>query len=336
MQAIVVYGERELKLVSVDDPVPGAGDVIIEIKASGMCGSDLHVFRGPKLAVPTIAGHEPAGVVTAVGSQVSSDWIGRSVMVHHYFGCGRCDQCRSGWTQMCRAGSTAMGATAPGSHANYVKVPLSTVFPMPEGLTFLAAAAISCGTGTAWGALQRVRLRGDDTLAIFGQGPVGLAATQLASALGARVIALDISPTRLERARDFGAWETLNPAEVDSVPDAVRDLTGQGGVSKSLETSGASSAAQAALHVLDLWGTASWVGVGSTIHFDLTEHLYKQLTLVPSWTLSVPAMQDCANFVVQRGVDVDALFTDRWRLDEAGPAYELSEKQTSGKGVFIP
>ncbi|MEU4183616.1 zinc-binding dehydrogenase, partial [Micrococcus luteus] len=154
--------------------------------------------------------------------------------------------------------------------------------------------------------------------------------------LGASVIALDISSTRLERSREFGAWETLNPTETDSVPGAVRDLTGGRGVSKSLETSGASSAAQAALHVLDLWGMACWVGVGSTIHFDLTEHLYKQLTAVPSWTLSVQAMEDCANFVVERGLDVDALFTDRRRLEQASTAYELLEKQTSGKGVFIP
>ncbi len=78
------------------------------------------------------------------------------------------------------------------------------------------------------------------------------------------------------------------------------------------------------------------MGVGSTIHFELTEHLYKQVTGVPSWTLSVPAMQDCAEFVVQRSVDVDALFTDRWRLDDAASAYELAERQTAGKGVFIP
>jgi threonine dehydrogenase-like Zn-dependent dehydrogenase len=207
---------------------------------------------------------------------------------------------------------------------------------MPEGLSDLAAASISCGTGTGWGALKRLGLTGDDTVAVFGQGPVGLAATQLASAFGARVIALDIVASRLERSQAFGAWKTVNPAEVDSVPDAIRDLTGGRGVSKSLETSGASSAARDALHVLDLWGVACWVGVGSTINFDLTEHLYKQITAVPSWTLSVPAMEACALFVVERGIDVDALFTDRWKLDEAVQAYELFDQQSSGKGVLMP
>jgi threonine dehydrogenase-like Zn-dependent dehydrogenase len=258
------------------------------------------------------------------------------VMVHHYFGCGQCDQCSQGWTQMCRNGATAMGNTAPGSHCEYVTVPITTVLPMPEGLSYLAAAAIGCGTGTAWGALKRMNLHGDDTIAIFGQGPVGLASTQLASALGARVIALDISPERLSRAKDFGAWAAINPTNVDDVAGAIKDVNGGRGVAKSLETSGASSAAQSAMHALDLWGTVCWVGVGSTIRFDLTEHLYKQLTAMTSWTMSKSMMEDCARFVVERGVDVDALFTDQWQLHQGIKAYENFDHQSSGKGAFTP
>ena len=336
MRGAVFHGERRIDVADLPDPSPGPDEVVVAIKASGMCGSDLHTYRGPRPTEPMIGGHEPAGIVAEVGQLVPAALVGARVMVHHYFGCGRCDQCRAGWTQMCRHGAKAMGATAPGAHADFICVPQSAVLPMPEGLTDLAAAAISCGTGTAWGALKRLQLQGDDTVAIFGQGPVGLGATQLASAMGARVIALDISASRLARSKEFGAWLTLNPSEVDSVADAIKDLNGGRGVSKSLETSGASSAAQAALHALDLWGTACWVGVGSTIHFDLTEHLYKQITAFPSWTLSVPAMEHCARFVLDRGIDVDALFTDRWKLGDAVAAYELFDQQSSGKGVLMP
>jgi threonine dehydrogenase-like Zn-dependent dehydrogenase len=336
MRGIVFHGDRRLELVTVPDPVPDQGEVVIEMKASGMCGTDLHKYRGRKEdARSEIGGHEPAGVVISVGSGVDPSWIGRSVMVHHYFGCGRCDQCRSGWTQLCREGTSAMGNTAHGSHADFVKVPEYTLVPMPEGLSFLAGAAIGCGTGTAWGALERLQLTGSDTIAVFGQGPVGLAATQLASAMGARVIALDISSARLERSLAFGAWATVNPAEVGSVEEAVRSLTRGRGVAKSLETSGASSAANDALHVLDVWGTACWVGVGSTIHFDLTEHLYKQVTALTSWTMSLASMARCADFVVERHIDVDALFTETWRLSEYVEAYELFDQQTSGKGAFV-
>lgn len=336
MRGVVFHGERELELLRFPDPTPEPGELVIEVRASGMCGSDLHRFRGPRESARSeIAGHEPAGVVVATGPGADPAWMGQSVMVHHYFGCGRCDQCHAGWTQLCRSGTRAMGNTADGSHADYVTVPESCLVAMPEGLSYLAAAAIGCGTGTAWGALERLSLTGADTMAIFGQGPVGQAATQLASALGARVIALDIAPARLERAREFGAWETINPAEVDSVEEAVRDLTGGRGVSKSLETSGASSAANNALRVLDLWGVACWVGVGSTIQFDVTDYLYKQVTALTSWTMSIESMTRCADFVTERGIDVDALFTEQWALDDCKRAYELFDQQTSGKGAFV-
>ncbi|MCH6470746.1 zinc-binding dehydrogenase [Sinomonas terrae] len=335
MRGILFHGERQLELAAFADPSPGAREVVIAVRASGMCGSDLHTYRGPRIDDPVIGGHEPAGVIVGAGSEVPKEWLGRSVMVHHYFGCEMCDQCRSGWTQMCRNGAKAMGATAHGSHADLICVPLSTVLPMPEGLSYLAAAAISCGTGTAWGALKRLQLNGSDTIAIFGQGPVGVAATQLATAMGAQVIALDISPERLERSRHFGAAACLDPSGVESVPDAVRELNGGRGVSKSLETSGASSAARAVLEVLDLWGSACWVGVGSTISFNLSDHLYRQITAMTSWTMSVPAMEECARFVVERGVDVDAIFTDRWSIDQALKAYEVFDRQTSGKAAFV-
>ena len=336
MRAVVFYGEREINLVQVPDPTPGANEVVIRIAASGMCGSDLHIYRGPRRDEPVIGGHEPAGVVEAVGSLVPTGWVGRRVFLHHYFGCGRCDQCRIGWGQMCREGMKAMGNTVPGSHAELICVPFHTVQPMPEGLSFLAAAAIGCGTGTAWGAIKRLRLVGDDTIAVFGQGPVGLAVTQLASAMGARVIALDISASRLKRSMDFGASTTINPAEVASVTDAVRDVTGGRGVSTSVETSGASSAAADALKVLDLWGRACWVGIGSTVQFDVTEHLHRQITAMTSWTTSSEQLEACARYVMERSIDVDALFTNRWSLDQYAEAYQLFDSQTSGKGVFIP
>lgn len=336
MKAVLLTGERQVEVVSLPDPAPAAREVVIQIRASGLCGSDLHAYRGPRIESPHIAGHEPAGTVVAVGADVPQHWLGTSVMVHHYIGCEECDQCRSGWTQLCRRGSLAMGATAPGSHAEFIKVPVSTILPMPPGLSYVAAAAISCGTGTAWGALQRLNIRAEETLVIFGQGPVGLAATQLAVAMGVRVIALDISPTRLETAMHMGAAHSIDPSTTSSVVEAIKDLTEGRGAAKSLETSGASSAAQEALACLDTWGTACWVGLGSTIHFDLTEHLYRQVTGLLSWTMSVPAMEACARFVVQRSIDVDALFSERWDLDAAPNAYELFDKQTGGKAAFTP
>src|SRR5205085_4478138 len=137
------------------------------------------------------------------------------VMCHHYKGCGTCEHCRVGWSQLCASGIVVYGATGHGAHAPYMKAPASTLVPPPDALSFETGAAISCGTGTAYGALRRLNLSGRDTIAIVGQGPVGLSATQLASAMGARVIALDISPERLARAREFGAGATVDPSADD-------------------------------------------------------------------------------------------------------------------------
>lgn len=337
MKGLVFLGERELEVRDFPDPQPGPEEVVVEVRASGMCGSDLHEYRRPRGSAPqVIAGHEPAGVVAAVGTQVPLSWVGRRVMVHHYIGCGRCDQCRSGWSHLCRVEHRAMGYSVHGGHATFIRVPFSTVLPLNEELSFAAAAAISCGTGTAWGALQRLGLRGDDTLVVFGQGPVGLSATQLATALGARVIALDIDAKRLERAREFGADEVINPRQVDSVREAVLALTAGRGASKSLETSGAPLAANQAVDVLGLWGSVCWVGRGARIQVDMTAALSRQITATTSWTLSLQAMENLASFVLERKVDIDALFTHSWKLEDGAKAYQWFDAQSGGKGVFVP
>ncbi len=348
MRGVVFTGGRELELAQFPDPVPGPSEVVLEMKASGMCGSDLRIYRAPKGgssatlglgagAGPVIAGHEPCGVVAAVGAGVEPRQarIGARVMVHHYRGCGVCPHCRTGWTQMCDAGSTVYGVTGHGGHAPFMKVPASTLVPLPEPLSFSAGAAISCGTGTAYGALRRINLSGNDTIAIFGQGPVGLSATQLARAMGARVIALDPSPERLARARDFGAETALDPRTNDPSA-AIRDLTRGRGADLTLDASGTAEGRSAAVRAARKWGTVCFVGEGGSVTIEVSpEMLRKQLTLVGSWTFSTVGQAECARFIVERGVAVDDLFTDRWSLEQAAEAYSLFDTQTTGKGVFL-
>src|SRR5262245_30126344 len=155
MKGVVFLGDRKLELREFPDPIPGPRDVILEIKASGMCGSDLHIYRAPAPQAGVIAGHEPCGIVAAVGVGVSEKEVrvGERVMNHHYDGCGTCKHCRAGWTQMCLEGPVVYGSGGHGGHARYMKVPVSTLVPLPDALSFVTGAAISCGTGTAWGAL---------------------------------------------------------------------------------------------------------------------------------------------------------------------------------------
>ncbi|MBU2534152.1 MAG: zinc-binding dehydrogenase [Alphaproteobacteria bacterium] len=349
MRGVVFLGDRQLELREFPDPTPGPRDVVIEIKASGMCGSDLHNYRAP--ANPdgavaggiarmsgVIAGHEPCGVIAAVGAAVTEAEarVGQRVMDHHYDGCGGCKHCRGGWTQMCLEGTTVYGSGGHGGHANYMKVPVHTIVPLPDDLSFVTGAAISCGTGTAWGALKRLNLQGGETIAIFGQGPVGLSATQLAKEMGARVIALDVSTERRDMATEFGADIVIDARSNDPV-EAIRELTHGEGAHKTLDCSSAPEARAAAVRAARSWGTACYVGERGQVTLDVSPDLLRrQITLVGSWTFSKQGQAECAEFIADKNIDVEKLFTHRWTLDQADEAYKLFDTQSTGKAVILP
>src|SRR5690348_15160037 len=348
MRGVTFPGDRKIEFIDFPDPKPGPGEVVLEIKASGMCGSDLKSYRakgGPAAlgfktaGGPVIAGHEPCGIVVAVGPGVSKKQArgGQRAMVHHYRGCGVCPQCQTGWMQLCDEGvAEVYGVTGHGAHAKYMKCPARTLVELPEELSFDAGAAISCGTGTAWGALQRLQLQGDHTIAVFGQGPVGLSATLLAAEMGARVIALDTSDERLQRAKEFGADELINPKNTNNVVQAIRELTHGRGAHASLDASSSPQARVQAVQCVRTWGKACFVGEGDTVTLDVSNDLLRrQVTLIGSWTFSSVGQAECARYIADRGVNVDALFTHRWKLEQAEEAYRLFDKQTTGKGVFL-
>ena len=338
MKGVVFAGDRRIELASFPDPTPGPGEVVLEIKASGMCGSDLKLYRAGQgeaakaLGIgdtgAVIAGHEPCGVVAAVGPGVSDKQarIGQRA---------RAERAQKGASD--RFGvAEVYGVTGHGAHAPYMKCPARTLVTLPDSLSFETGAAISCGTGTAWGALHRLGLTGDQTIAVFGQGPVGLSATQLAAAMGARVIALDISEDRLARAREFGADVVINPKTVENVVGAIKDATHGLGAHATLEASSSPVARRQAVQSVRTWGKACFVGEGDTVTLDVSpDILRRQVTIIGSWTFSTVGQADCATFIADRKIGVDALFTDRWNLDQAAEAYRLFDRQTGGKGVFL-
>jgi threonine dehydrogenase-like Zn-dependent dehydrogenase len=341
MRGVVFHGERKLEIRNYPDPTPGARDVIVKIKASGMCGSDLTPSRAsrsePAKIKSCIRGHEPCGVVFARGSDVSEHEapIGRRVMIHHYSGCGACKYCLSGYSQMCVDGCLTYGGGVDGGHADYIRVVPRMLLPLPDELSFEEGATISCGTGTAYQGLRRLALTAADALAIFGQGPVGLSATLLAKAMGARVIAIDISTERLSLARELGADHVINAANEDAVA-VIRDVTDGEGADASLDCTGKSPARNAAVRSARKWGRVCLVGVGGNTEFDITrDFIHKQLTVHGSWTLGTNEQADCAHFVVEHKIPLHRIYTHRFKLEEAARAYEIFDTQTTGKAVFL-
>ncbi|ALJ18783.1 zinc-binding dehydrogenase [Microbacterium sp. No. 7] len=338
MRGIVFPGDGTAVVKEFPDPTPGYGEVVVENRASGMCGSDLHFYHGSFPVAPGIVqGHEPCGVVHAVGEGVDPRVakVGDRVMIHHYWGCGSCRRCREGWPQMCEvAPGQALATHANGGHAPYLKVPSSSLMPLPDELSFRAGAAIGCGTGTAWGGIKRIEQLGgigDTWTAVFGQGPVGLSGVMFAASMGARVIAVDVDDKRLEQAKRFGAEVVVN-SRTQPLVDVVNEHTKGRGVDVVLETSGHAGAD--ALSVLGTYGRAAFIGLPGKVEFTTQLVYKKQWTLFTSWTMSWMEQQRCADYVVSHGLPVDDLFSHSWTIEQAAEAYAWFDRQDAGKGVF--
>jgi threonine dehydrogenase-like Zn-dependent dehydrogenase len=335
MRGVVFAGNRRVEIQSFPDPEPGPGEAVVRMRASGLCGSDLKPYRAEE-ARATISGHEPVGEVAAVGPGVHWLHVGDRVINHHYSGCGVCDYCRIGYEQLCaRGGHRVYGFNAHGGNADYLLAPARTLLPLDDALSFEAGAAIACGTGTAYMALKKLDVSGRDTVAVYGQGPVGLSATLLGAAMGARVIAIDVTPARLALARALGAAETVNAADVDPVA-AVRALTHGAGAEATLDCTGHATARDQTVQSARVFGRACWVGEGGTVTLDVSRDvIHKHLTIYGSWTFSTVGLAECARFVVDRQVPLDRLITHRFRLDQADEAFRVFDGGATGKCVFV-
>jgi len=334
MRGIVFTGNRKVEMREFPDPVPGPGEAVVRMRASGICGSDLTPYRADRVN-SYISGHEPCGVVAALGEHAAGAKVGDRVIVYHYSGDGTCKYCRTGWEQMCPNGRKTYGFGHNGGNADYILVPARTLVPLPDELSFEEGAAIACGTGTAYGAMLRLQASGRDTLAVFGAGPVGLSAVLLARAMGARVIAVDISPARLDFARELGADHTINSREVEPLP-AIADLTHGEGADLAVDCTGNAEARAQMVRCVRIFGTACFVGEGGTVTLNVSpDVIKKRLTIMGSWTFSMPMLGECARFIVDRKVPLHRLITGRYTLDQAARAMADFEGGSVGKSVFV-
>jgi len=252
MKGVVFLGNRQLEVRDFPVPEPGHGEVLIKIIASGICGSDLHVYRG--VHVPgQIAGHEPAGIVVAVGPGVCRVRVGDRVSVHHHEGCGVCQHCARGETVACSTHHLCYGVNRPGSFAEYMAAAEANCIPIPESASCEDGAFMACVGATAYAALRRLEVTPHESLAVFGLGPVGLSCVVVGKAMGLRVIGSDVSPARLEIARACGADSVVDARSEDPV-DAIRQfstITGypwQDGIDYVIETSGSTADRRGGIH----------------------------------------------------------------------------------------
>ncbi|UCF29325.1 MAG: zinc-dependent alcohol dehydrogenase family protein [Chloroflexota bacterium] len=230
--AIYEEFKTPLTIQNVPDPTPDNHGVVIKVKATGLCLSDWHGWMGhdPDVSVPHVPGHELAGEIAAVGSQVTKWQVGDRVTLPFVCGCGVCPQCASGNHQVCDD-QFQPGFTHWGSFAEYVAVQRADInlVRLPDVLTYEAAASLGCRFVTSFRAIvDQGQVTGGQWVAVHGCGGVGLSAIMIAHALGANVVAIDIKDEKLEFARTIGATAAINAAKTPDVVASVLEVTQDG------------------------------------------------------------------------------------------------------------
>jgi len=343
MRGVLLPGGSRAELREFSDPVAGPGQVVVAIKASSICGSDVraiyreHLGKGPEGYIDgTIGGHEPCGQVESVGPGVTSVRPGDRVAVYHIAGCGLCRDCRSGFMISCSSPQrAAYGWQRDGGHADLLLAEERTLLPLPEPLTYEDGALVACGFGTAWQGILRAGVSGRDRVLVTGLGPVGLATLMLSMASGAEVIGVDIRPERRTFARELGAAAVFDPEEA---LEGVRAVTRGSGVEVAIDCSAAASARQLCLVSARRWGRVVFVGEGGEVTFAPSATLiHHQLSLLGSWVTGLGEMEDLLGFLARKDLHPDRIVTDRFGLDQTGEAYQaFDEGRTAGKVVVIP
>jgi threonine dehydrogenase-like Zn-dependent dehydrogenase len=335
MRSVYLPGDRRVDVRDTADPAPGHGQVVLAMRASTICGSDLraiyreHLGEGPEAYQDVVAGHEPSGEVVAVGPGVHRVRPGDRVVVYHISGCGQCDECRRGYQISCLSDRrAAYGWQRDGGHADYLLADERDLLRLPDQLTFLDGACVACGFGTAYEALCRVDVSGRDRVLVTGMGPVGLATGLLAKAMGATtVVGTDPSPSRLALAEKLGAVDVTCTGGDDELSDVLGD-----GAEVSVDCSGSGAGQLTALRHTRRWGRAALVGEGARLTVDVSEVLiHRQLTVHGSWVSSTGRMAELLDRLARWDLHPEQVVTHRFDLHDADEAYRVADAGEGGK-----
>jgi len=323
------------------DPEPRTGEVVVQLKASGICGSDMHKYRSSAEEIRKqgfsnlVIGHEPAGIVAKAGEGVSNVRVGDRVWVYHNAGCGSCPECLSGYHQLCKK-LWLLGTNCDGSWSDFMLTRAGSCMKLPERLSFIDGAIMACTGGTVFRAIERLGVTGFDTVAIYGMGPLGLCGVLFARSMGARVLAVDLEDERLDVAKKMGASAVINARKNDPV-ESIRSQTGMKGASVSIDFSGSASAN--AIRSLGFGGRAMLIGFGHDMAagfpFNTHDMIFKNLTLIGNLVFPIDACQRMVDFLLLHNISLESTVTHRFRLDQAIEALKLFDSLKTGKIAFV-
>ncbi len=332
-----------LTVTDIAEPGCPPDGAIVEVKACGVCRSDWHAWKGadPDVTAPHVPGHELAGIVAELGRGCTRFRIGDRVTAPFILACGTCGECLGGDPTVC-ADQHVIGFSAYGAFAERVVVPRAdfNLVHLPETLGFTDAAGMGCRVTTAFRALiDRAHLAPGEWLAVHGCGGVGLSAIKIAAAIGAPVVAVDISPQALDLASSLGATRVLNARDVNNVGEAVFEITG-GGAHVSIDAVGTTTAFHNSLEGLRPLGRHVQIGMPTGRHSEptikLLEMVYaKQLSLHGTRGIAASRFPALFRMIDSGRLSLDGLITKLIDLEDAGKALQAMDgEQPAGITVI--
>jgi threonine 3-dehydrogenase len=338
MKALVkAKAERGIWMQDVERPKVGHNDVLIQIKRSAICGTDIHIFQWDDWArstikVPTTIGHEFYGEIVACGSEVKGFVVGDRVSAEGHITCGVCRNCRAGRRHLCM-NTLGVGVNRNGAFAEYLSVPAFNVFKLPASISDDMAAILD-PLGNATHTALSFDLVGEDVL-ITGAGPIGIMAVAIARYAGARhIVITDINDYRLDLARQMGATRALNVSS-ESIDQTMLDLGMEEGFDVGMEMSGNPGAFRDMLRTMHHGGKIAMLGIPpEEMSIDWTEVIFKGLVLKGVYGREMFETWYKMSSMLQSGLNIEPIITHHFAIDEFQSGFELMESGQSGKIIL--
>jgi threonine 3-dehydrogenase len=338
MKALVkARPERGIWLQDIEKPTPGHNDVLIRVRRTAICGTDIHIYQwddwaSKTIPVPLAVGHEFSGEVVECGSEVRGFVPGDRVSAEGHITCGVCRNCRAGRRHLC-IHTAGVGVNRPGAFAEYISVPAFNVFKLPDIISDDMAAVLD-PLGNATHTALSFDLVGEDVL-ITGAGPIGIMAVAIARYAGARhIVITDINDYRLDLARTMGASAALNVTR-DSLDDTMHDLGMEEGFDVGMEMSGNPSAFRDLLRTMHHGGNVALLGIPpEETAIDWNGVIFKGLVLKGIYGREMFETWYKMSSMLQSGLDIQPIITHHFGFDDFQAAFELMESGQSGKIIL--
>ena len=359
MKGLIFFGDFKTEVREFPIPTPGPNDVVIKIKSASICGSDRHMIESPhellasgrfaatgagSPAYPygTVSGHEGAGVVHAVGNNVTSLKVGDRVTVHHHQGCGVCRHCRNGEPMLCRD-RICSGHGLPGMNAEYSMIHEKCCVKLPPEISFEVGAFLGCQGITAYSALRKLNVSGNAPLVVYGLGPLGMMAALMGRHMGATVVGIDISDYRLDFAVKNGICDYTINSKTTDCEAWLDDFTNGVGVKKGIVACGAPQMMWLCSRAAATKGEVVIIGVSEAaldptreapFTFDGRHFVRKELVIRGSYVMPMGMFDDLFDFLIEKKVDLGVLTTHHYTLEEGDEAFAQFVNGQTGKVVF--